>query len=1488
MLDDGKLYAQQPDGLGSALSTSVSGTSLVAECARTKEVVHTKDAYYTEGFNQQVDQLTGYRTKSVLCIPLLQKVAPGTMKKIHGVVQFVNKFGGEYSIEDMECGRAFAAFLTARVFSEDLRKTDFKAMRGEFSKWCTQYRRQFYENRVYYQTVDSFREDAALLLKCDKVELFLPNREDNKKGSVLRRSPGEGTVIVRNRKLATMIDVALKQNKPSIENNSSVLKEMQIGHVFDEDISSLIFVPFSQRDIKEGDFFEIVAVASHRGGAAFDNGDRDILSRFGSQFGKYLYSLSNSVENSLRRRRKARAWTLQQRVRFKPQGKTAGRRNSATARNPERSRSLLDTHLNTFRRNLERNVSMADEADAIEVAKDLPDLRVVMANFVSFVDGSDKKRRSSLNGTALINAISEAASDMSVALYAAKLVKDRMVKAERMLRIEQRKSTTLKVAVDELAKKPKTQNVRLDTEDLNVWSDQRTKVRRLFFRTKRIKIRQAFQHWLQRLGMKFYATYFEAKKNRKMQQLFIRRSQRVKSYGLQRMKLYVINHQRSSAIVSMKQNQSRRLAKRNFYFKWKIITSTRMKERKVVHIMMRNCRTGLMSSAFHKWNCESRFQRVIFRVTNAWKKRKLHYGFSTLLWKGHRHRHRRSTMQKNFNALGRRYKRLAWRSWRRFYMKRGRKFHADRAMAYFQRQTLRKRFVSWKNAVYLILHNANHSDIGKAVAALNTVRLFAWRRRFMLQRAWNTLRHLQQDQNYFHRVRRKCQTLKTNSFFIMWRKKLFFRKAVRMQIKWKEWGIVRIRLRNWRRKVARRKRLQTKIKSITRGCFKRNCLRSFQSWKRHVLLLKKIGYFWESRERFLVRKLLGRWSRYSSTVAKEHFRVQQAKNLIEKFKQRKVLQGWHNAVKAELFKQTSVRKIIFKFRHKNLQVAIQKWAKQGRVLKRFAALILQKDRQVVYKYFHKMSNSAVRIRERKKAICRLLHRWRKIQKVDALRKLQYMNHWCKHYHRLRKKQDVLVLVRFQMKVFIAWKKEAHIQSIVKKLFAKERRRYLGFLFDEWHYFAHLTYRRRLIGGRILRSMYRHALQSCVKMWHLRARHLTRVLEVKRKLTIAWNLRTKYNSFQSWADHAHKIKHERKIVNNIVFRISHRSLAGHFYTWVDHARHRVLQRRQMNVAFKILAKNYCRIGINLWTHRHERIVRAHNYLFRFAKRWKLRNERLAFNDWHLEAQRMRNIRFVAHAGLSWKKRSHLRLTLQKWQLSVRAMVLYDHKQWMRNTVKKNCKQAADQSMRQEGKKNMFRCFTMWLAMVKRRRTLRKLLLTVALRKRVSDLKWAVFEWTNRLWTCDKIKEFFVSVKNKQKAKDKAVTFRSWRSTAWQCTMLNQRELFAETRKEIEKKVMKMPLAWSIMKWQMFAASVSYKELCRAQVRAIRTENRQLQSALVDYHRRGLFLLSGEEKKGKAVKKTKAPRDAYILQGKANYSLTYASGEDMLAATYREEL
>ena len=110
-------------------------------------------------------------------------------------------------------------------------------------------------------------------------------------------------------------------------------------------------------------------------------------------------------------------------------------------------------------------------------------------------------------------------------------------------------------------------------------------------------------------------------------------------------------------------------------------------------------------------------------------------------------------------------------------------------------------------------------------------------------------------------------------------------------------------------------------------------------------------------------------------------------------------------------------------------------------------------------------------------------------------------------------------------------------------------------------------------------------------------------------------------------------------------------------------------------------------------------------------------------------------------------------------------------------------------------------------------------------------------------------------------------------------------FADTRKDIKKKIMKMPVAWSIMKWQMFASSMSYKG-CRAEVRSIRREIRQLQNALLVYHRRGLFLLS-DESKSRDLQKIAAPRNQYILQKRGNYSLSYRSGDEMLKATYKEE-
>ena len=56
--------------LGLPMHVSLSGNSHVADCARKKSAVLVKDPYKTALFNSSVDKQLGYRTTSILCVPL--------------------------------------------------------------------------------------------------------------------------------------------------------------------------------------------------------------------------------------------------------------------------------------------------------------------------------------------------------------------------------------------------------------------------------------------------------------------------------------------------------------------------------------------------------------------------------------------------------------------------------------------------------------------------------------------------------------------------------------------------------------------------------------------------------------------------------------------------------------------------------------------------------------------------------------------------------------------------------------------------------------------------------------------------------------------------------------------------------------------------------------------------------------------------------------------------------------------------------------------------------------------------------------------------------------------------------------------------------------------------------------------------------------------------------------------------------------------------
>lgn len=87
------------------------GKGIAGYVALTGESVNIADAYNDERFDKSWDVKTGYRTKAVLCVPMMN-----AEKQVVGVLQAINKSGdGSFNVEDEELLMALAAQAAASV-----------------------------------------------------------------------------------------------------------------------------------------------------------------------------------------------------------------------------------------------------------------------------------------------------------------------------------------------------------------------------------------------------------------------------------------------------------------------------------------------------------------------------------------------------------------------------------------------------------------------------------------------------------------------------------------------------------------------------------------------------------------------------------------------------------------------------------------------------------------------------------------------------------------------------------------------------------------------------------------------------------------------------------------------------------------------------------------------------------------------------------------------------------------------------------------------------------------------------------------------------------------------------------------------------------------------------------------------------------------------------------------------------------------------------
>ena len=115
-----ELWSQVAQGAGEREIRFPSHLGIAGTVFTTRETINIPDAYADSRFNQAMDQATGYHTRSILCMPLLNKAGQAI-----GAIEVLNKHNGPFTLADEKRLQAFAADASialekARLFEEVL------------------------------------------------------------------------------------------------------------------------------------------------------------------------------------------------------------------------------------------------------------------------------------------------------------------------------------------------------------------------------------------------------------------------------------------------------------------------------------------------------------------------------------------------------------------------------------------------------------------------------------------------------------------------------------------------------------------------------------------------------------------------------------------------------------------------------------------------------------------------------------------------------------------------------------------------------------------------------------------------------------------------------------------------------------------------------------------------------------------------------------------------------------------------------------------------------------------------------------------------------------------------------------------------------------------------------------------------------------------------------------------------------------------------
>ena len=165
------------------------GQGIAGSVAASGETINIEDAYTDERFNQEVDRRTGYRTRSILCAPVVDLGG-----RVVAVLQLLNRLDGEPFDEDDE--RLLGSFVgQIAIALRNAQQMEQIEERRKTSELLLDVMKSFSSELEVDALLRKIMERTSAVLGADRSTLFLVDRRTNEIWSKVAQ--GAGMVEIR-------------------------------------------------------------------------------------------------------------------------------------------------------------------------------------------------------------------------------------------------------------------------------------------------------------------------------------------------------------------------------------------------------------------------------------------------------------------------------------------------------------------------------------------------------------------------------------------------------------------------------------------------------------------------------------------------------------------------------------------------------------------------------------------------------------------------------------------------------------------------------------------------------------------------------------------------------------------------------------------------------------------------------------------------------------------------------------------------------------------------------------------------------------------------------------------------------------------------------------------------------------------------------------------------------------------------------------------